>query len=84
MMIGLGVFHVLFIILATYLVYRVYKLVKFQDIPILLSITCVLLSLIGNIITTNLARYVCLARNLPPLLPRVGRIPPHYQLSQGA
>jgi hypothetical protein len=47
-MIGLSIIHLVFIIVAACLVYRVYKLVKFKDLPILLSITSVLCSLLSK------------------------------------
>lgn len=47
-MIGLGIIHLFFVIITAVLVYKVYKLVKFRDLPILLSIFSVFLSLISN------------------------------------
>jgi hypothetical protein len=47
-MIGLAVIHVCFVIVSACLVYRVYKLVKFRDIPILLSIFTVFCSLLSK------------------------------------
>ena len=47
-MIGLGIIHLFFVIITAILVYKVYKLVKFRDLPILLSIFSVFLSLISN------------------------------------
>jgi hypothetical protein len=47
-MIGLSIIHFAFIVVAACLVYRVYKLVKFKDLPILLSIGSVLCSLLST------------------------------------
>ena len=47
-MVGLSIIHFTFIVVAACLVYRVYKLVKFKDLPILLSIGSVLCSLISK------------------------------------
>ena len=44
-MIALSIFHIIFILVAAFLVLKVYRLVKFKDIGILMSITSVLLSL---------------------------------------
>ena len=48
-MIGLSIIHFVFIIAVACLVYKVYKLVKFKDMPILLSITSVLCSLFSKL-----------------------------------
>lgn len=47
-MISMGIFHLLFIGLSGYLVAKVFQLVKFKDLPILLSISSVLLSLVSK------------------------------------
>lgn len=44
-MIALSIFHIFFILVAAFLVLKVYRLVKLKDIGILMSITSVLLSL---------------------------------------
>jgi hypothetical protein len=46
-MIGLGIIHLFFVIITAILVFKVYKLVKFRDLPILLSIFSVFLSLLS-------------------------------------
>ena len=46
-MIGLGIIHLFFVTITAILVYKVYRLVKFRDIPILLSIFSVFLSLLS-------------------------------------
>jgi hypothetical protein len=48
-MIGLSVIHVFFVTITAILVFKVYKLVKFRDLPILLSIFSVFLSLLSKI-----------------------------------
>ena len=48
-MIGLSIIHFGFIVVAACLVYRVYKLLKFKDLPILLSICSVLCSLLSTV-----------------------------------
>jgi hypothetical protein len=48
-MIGLGIIHLFFVTITAILVIKVYKLVKFRDLPILLSIFSVFLSLLSKI-----------------------------------
>jgi len=50
-MIGLAVVHFFIVAVTSVLVYKVYKLIKFQDLPILLSIFSVFCSLLSNLVS---------------------------------
>ena len=52
-MTGLGIIHLFFVIITAILVFKVYSLVKFRDMPILLSIFSVFCSLLSIVIIIN-------------------------------